>query len=69
MKEINYEEMLDNWHDKVIEKADEYAKKADEYELGSINYCKCKHYSDGLYMALGMLATEERKVKRKLRKE
>lgn len=64
---IDYDEMLDKWHDKVIEKADKYQNKADEYEFGSIDYFKYRSYSDALYMALSMLTLEERKAKRKLR--
>ena len=67
MKDINYDEVLDKWHDKVIEKADKYNEKADECELGSKDYYKFKMYSDGLYMAVSMLSLEERKAKRKLK--
>ena len=42
-------------------------KKADECELGSVDYYKFKNYSNGLYMALSMLSLEERKAKRKLK--
>ena len=67
MKDINYDEVLDKWYDKVIEKADTYNEKADECELGSKDYYKFKNYSNGLYMALSMLSLEERKAKRKLK--
>ena len=67
MTEINYNEVLNKWHDKVIEEADKYNEKADECELGSKDYYKFKNYSNGLYMALSMLSLEERKAKRKLK--
>lgn len=65
MSDINYDEILNNWHDKVIEKADKYQEKADNYELGSKEYYKYKRFADGLYMSLSMLSLEERKAKRK----
>ena len=67
MKDINYDEVLDKWYDKVIEKADKYNEKVDECKLGSVDYYKFKNYSNGLYMALSMLSLEERKAKRKLK--
>lgn len=67
MENIDYNKVLDKWHDKVIEKADKYNKKAEEYELGSKDYYKLKNYSNGLYMALSMLSLEERKAKKKLK--
>lgn len=67
-KETNYDNLLDNWHDKVIEKADKYYKEAEKYELGSIDYYRYKNYAEGLYMALAMLSNEERKEKRRIKK-
>lgn len=67
MNDIDYDEVLNTWHDKVVEKADKYKEKADNCELGSKDYYKFKNYSDGLYMALSMLALEENKAKRKLK--
>lgn len=64
---IDYDKLLDIWHEKVVEKADRYESRADNYEFGSSNYFKFKNYSDGLYMALSMLALEERKAKRVLK--
>ena len=66
MDNINYDEILNIWHDKVIDKADKYREKADNSELGSKDYYKFKNFSDGLYMALSMLALEEKKAKNKL---
>lgn len=66
MGDINYDEMLNRWHDKVIEKADKYREQADNYELGSKEYYKYKSFADGLYMSLSMLSLEERKAKRKI---
>lgn len=65
MVDINYDEMLNNWYDKVIAMADTYRDRADNYELGSKEYYKCKRFADGLYMSLSMLSLEERKAKRK----
>lgn len=65
MGDINYDEMLNRWHDKVIEKADKYREQADNYALGSKEYYKYKSFADGLYMSLSMLSLEERKAKRK----
>lgn len=62
---INYDEMLNRWRDKVIEKADKYREQGDNYELGSKEYYIHKSFADGLYMSLSMLSLEERKVKRK----
>lgn len=66
MGDINYDEMLNNWYDKVIEMADKYREQADNYELGSKEYYKYKRFADGLYMSLSMLSLEERKAKRKI---
>lgn len=66
MDNINYDEILNIWHDKVIDKADKYIEKANNSELGSKDYYKFKNFSDGLYMALSMLALEEKKAKNKL---
>ena len=63
--DINYDEILNNWHDKVIEKADKYHEQADNYELGSKEYYKYKSFAAGLYMSLSMLSLAERKAKRK----
>lgn len=63
-EKLNYDSMLDNWHTKVIEKADKYRDKADDYELGSQEYYSNKNYSDGLYMALSILSFEEKKANR-----
>lgn len=65
MVDINYDEMLNNWYDKVIAMADTYRDRADNYELGSKEYYKYKSFADGLYMSLSMLSLEERKAKRK----
>lgn len=40
MADINYDEMLNNWYDKVIAMADTYRDRADNYELGSKEYYK-----------------------------
>lgn len=69
MDNLNYDEILNEWHDKVVEKADKYMEKAESYEFGSHEYFRLKSYADGLYMALSMLALEERKAKRKLGKQ
>lgn len=66
MGDINYDEMLNRWHDKVIEQADKYREQADNYELGSKEYYKYKRFADGLYMSLSLLSLEERKTKRKI---
>lgn len=63
-KEIYYEELLNNWSEKVINKADNMLKLSEECELGSSSYYKYKSYADGLYMATSMLNLEERKMKR-----
>lgn len=63
-KEGYYEELLNSWNDKVIDKADYKLKLSGESELGSSSYYKYKSYADGLYMATSMLNLEERKMKR-----
>ena len=63
MNSIDYDELLNKWHDKVIEKADKFSDKADNCEIGSRDYLIYKNYSDGLYMALAMLSREEQKAK------
>jgi len=65
MEDINYDEILNVWHDKVIEKAEKYQEKANDCELGSKEYYKYRNYANGLYDALAMLSLEERKAKRK----
>lgn len=67
--EIDYNEILDNWYEKVTSKADELVEKLDYFELGSKEYWKYKSYSDALYMATCMLSNEERLYKRKINKE
>lgn len=67
--DIDYNNILDKWNDKVIEKADKLREKADSCVLGSIDYYRYKCYSDGLYMALSMLSLEEKKAKRRIRNE
>lgn len=62
---INYDELLDVWHEKVLEKARNVDEKASEFELGSSQFFRYKSYSEGLLMALAMLTTEERKYKRR----
>lgn len=66
MKDINYDEILNTWHDKVVERADKILEEADNCELGSKEYFKYRNFADGLYTALSMLALEERKARRKL---
>lgn len=65
-KNVDYDSLLNRWHDKVINKADKYSKRLEEVEIGSSDYFKYRSYSDGLYMALAMLSNEERKAKRTL---
>ena len=62
---INYDEVLDSWAEKVLSKADMFNKKSDDVEFGSKDYIRYKSYSEGLYMATAMLSNEERKYKRK----
>lgn len=68
MSDINYDEMLNRWHGKVIEKADQYREQAENYALGSKEYYKYKSFADGLYASLSMLSLEERKTKKKHKK-
>lgn len=60
-----HEELLNNWNDKVIDKADYMLKLSEDSELGSASYYKYKSYADGLYMSTSMLNLEERKMKRR----
>ncbi|MGL5329374.1 MAG: hypothetical protein ACRDD7_08900 [Peptostreptococcaceae bacterium] len=60
------DEIVDSWHDKVINKADEYLSKSDEFEIGSNKAIQYRAYADGLYTALALLSNEERIYKRKL---
>lgn len=66
VNDINYNEVLDDWHDKAVEKATEALEKAYSYVVGSTDYYKYKYYAEGIYVALAMLSVEERKAKRKL---
>ena len=66
---LNYDEILDSWHDKLVDKADKAETRADEAELGSTDYFKYKFYAKGVYDALASLSLEERKAKRKQKKE
>jgi len=65
---LNYDEILNSWHDKIIDKADKAMEKANSYEVGSTNYFKYKFYAEGIYEALALLSLEERKAKRKQHK-
>ena len=67
MKDINYDEILDIWHDKVVGKADKILEEANDCEVGSKEYLRYRSFADGLYTALAMLSLEERKAKRKLK--
>ena len=67
INKYDYEELLNNWNDKVIDKADHMLKLSEDCELGSASYYKYKSYADGLYMATSMLNLEERKMKRKMK--
>lgn len=62
---LNYDEILDSWHDKLIAKAEKAEAKAEDCELGSTDYFKYKFYAKGIYESLAMLSLEERKAKRK----
>lgn len=62
---INYDELLDVWHEKVMTEAREAEKRAFEFEFGSNKFFRYKSYSNGLLMALAMLSTEERKYERR----
>lgn len=66
-KEEYHEELLNNWSDRVIDKADNMLKLSEDSELGTASYYKYKSYADGLYMATSILSLEERKMKRKLK--
>ena len=46
---LNYDEILNYWHDKIIDKADKVMEKANSYEVGSTNYSKYKFYAEGIY--------------------
>lgn len=61
----DYEKILDEWHDKVTERADKYLNKVDDFEIGSAKAIQYKNYADGMYMALAMLSRIERKYKDK----
>lgn len=65
MKDVNYDEILNSWYDKIIDKADKAMEKANSCEVGSANYFKYKCYAEGIYDVLAMLSLEERKAKRK----
>lgn len=60
---INYDEVLDEWYDKIIDKADILNEKAESSKLGSKEYFKYKSYADGLIMATSMLSREEKRSK------
>lgn len=65
-KELDYDEILNNWHDKVVEKADSHYKIAYEHETDSKTFWRNKIYADALYMSIAMLSNEERKAKRRI---
>ena len=60
---MDYNKLLDVWQDKVITKADKSFEKANEFKIGTKEYFKYKSYGEGLYMALSMLALEDKKAK------
>lgn len=61
--EMDYDEILDKWHGKVIDKADKLIEQLNTLEPGSKEYYQYKAYSDALYMAISMLSNEERKYR------
>ena len=63
MNKEEYEEMLNKWSDKVINKADKLLDNLNNYEEGSKEWWKRKCYADGLYMATSILAGIKRKYK------
>ncbi len=65
---IDYNKLLDEWHDNIAANADENLEKSNEFEVGSIDYIKYKSFADGLYTALAMLSIEERKYTREIQK-
>lgn len=67
---IDYDELLNIWADKVIEKADESEKLKQEInDLEDIRYTRLVGYIEGLYMALSLLNSCEKKAIKKIREE
>lgn len=66
-KEINYDELLDEWADKVFAKADKCKEKRDYEESGSWKDGYLKGLNEAYIMAISMLTLEEKKAKIKLK--
>lgn len=67
---IDYDELLNIWADKVIEKADESEKLKQEINnLEDIKYTRLIGYIEGLYMALSLLNSCEKKAIKKIREK
>lgn len=66
---INYDELLNNWSEKVLAKAEKYEEEKEYTEVGSFKYGYLKGLAEGYRLAEAMLAQEERKEKKKLNKE
>lgn len=71
---LNYDEILNDWFDKVVTKADKCEKLKEEALLDNCNkidikYARLSGYIDGLYMATSILSLCEKKAIRKIRKD
>lgn len=66
---INYDELLDNWSEKVLAKAEKCEEEKEYVEIGSFRHGYLKGLAEGYRLAEAMLAQEERKEKKKLNKE
>ena len=55
--------MLTAWRQKILVTIKEYARKANEFSLGSRRYSRFISQRDGLMMTLSMFNKEERKYK------
>lgn len=63
---INYDELLNDLHDRMMIKADKAETMANECEIGSAAYYRYKFYAKGIYETFSELSLLERKAKRKL---
>lgn len=61
---MDYEKMLDDFAEKVLNEADKHKALSEKEEFGTVRHLTLRGYSDGLYMAMAFLNGAEKKHKR-----
>lgn len=61
---MDYNKLLDEWAEIVLEKAMVVQSKNDDYEFGTYKYGLNKGYAEGLRMATAILSRLEQKYKK-----